>query len=975
MSDEKTTIYISPEDDLTSLRERLEKIPARSITLVIPTQSQLRSHVAWKLLRARSRELGKDILVVSTDPQIRSVALSVKFRVANSLESPSSGRSRPSSRAGRSILGNRSRPNGSTQRPAKNTAHGTGSMRSRQPDPAEQWSPSTDRSIQSVEHDDNSLGDGVVTGNISDIDPSVFPDNRYDVPDEQIPYNFQANQPPSIRPISQQHIDEDPDLWMDDFNKAQDIREAASQKGREESEPDSDPTDHNAHAGYNDDTTTPAQNNTLESSRYGYKMTPLSSVGEDPLASLDDDFNPPLAEQRGSVPTIEGFATSEHAIQDVPAVPDEVRHVIEYDGDQDDFALHDVPPTPQPLSDPLAEDDQDRAGPSRAYMMRQRSRRSGRQPVIPPVPPISSPAPQQDFDNDDALPPIADRPTQVTPQAPPATPAASGTFTTPRISRNLQPGSRASGNLPPNQMPRKSGAIPPNQVPRKSGAIPPNQVPRKSGTMPPTPVSRASGNLSPGPATRASGNFPTGPAPRISSNLPVRQAPVSPGGTMSSRNRPALSKPVPRQAGTGRIPTRQGPLLRATAARSATQRRQSIGLFVVVAVILFIILLGLGAWGIPTADVTVTLSAQNYSANVKLLASPTNASNAAAGTIQDETLKKDFTINGTGNATGSAKVGTAPAKGIVFFTNNGNQQVVIPSNVIITTSNGTQFVTQAEVSVGPKGSSLNSLPTTVQAQSPGDAGNVPVNSITSIPPSSLSTIAQYNNTQISSLSLKVTNDAATSGGGAGTATSVTQKDLNNAQTALSAQLQGEITTWIKQQLAPGDVAGKPVTQPTLTRAPKVNDIEQSGTFPVSLTQSVELPVVRSATLQSATIAQLNVALTKDARYQNYQIIADQSNAVRIPQFTPTTNGLSMTLSFKPTGKIIQKIPDVRSRLVGKTSAEVTSTLQGIIPGIQKVDMKITPGIDPLMPLRTDHINVRYVAGSSLPTNVKLASGP
>ena len=244
MSDEKTTIYISPEDDLTSLRERLEKIQARSITLVIPNQSQLRSHVAWKLLRARSRELGKDILVVSTDPQIRSVAQSVKFKVATSLESPSSGKSRPPTRSSRNIVGNRGKPTGPTQRPTKNTARNTGGMRPQRANPAEQWSRSTDRSLQPPEG--STSDEGVGSGNIRDIDPSFFADDRYDVPGEQVPYNFQMQQSPPLHPISQEPIDEEADMWEDDFHQAQHIREAASQAGSEESNAGSEPIERNA---------------------------------------------------------------------------------------------------------------------------------------------------------------------------------------------------------------------------------------------------------------------------------------------------------------------------------------------------------------------------------------------------------------------------------------------------------------------------------------------------------------------------------------------------------------------------------------------------------------------------------------------------------------------------------------------------------------------------------------------------------
>ena len=87
MADEQI-IYLSPEEELTNVRERLERIPTRRIILVVPTQTQLRSHVSWRLLYARARELNKEVLVISSDRQIRSVVKAAGFRVADSLESP-----------------------------------------------------------------------------------------------------------------------------------------------------------------------------------------------------------------------------------------------------------------------------------------------------------------------------------------------------------------------------------------------------------------------------------------------------------------------------------------------------------------------------------------------------------------------------------------------------------------------------------------------------------------------------------------------------------------------------------------------------------------------------------------------------------------------------------------------------------------------------------------------------------------------
>ena len=131
MSDEQT-IYISPEDELTAVRERLEQIQARHLTMVIPPQTQLRSHIAWKLLYARARELGKEIVIVSSDPQVRSVAHAVKFKVAHSLESsPTMGRSHPTSRSGHASGGGVARTRSSSHLPSTKATSEPRSMHSR----------------------------------------------------------------------------------------------------------------------------------------------------------------------------------------------------------------------------------------------------------------------------------------------------------------------------------------------------------------------------------------------------------------------------------------------------------------------------------------------------------------------------------------------------------------------------------------------------------------------------------------------------------------------------------------------------------------------------------------------------------------------------------------------------------------------------------------------------------------------------
>src|SRR5215471_14776190 len=103
MANEKI-IYLGPEEEMTNVRERLENTNAANIILVIPPQTHLRSHVGWRLLRSRVRELSQDVLVISSDRQIRAVAKTAGFRVADSLESSSSERPRTGNHPERSAM-------------------------------------------------------------------------------------------------------------------------------------------------------------------------------------------------------------------------------------------------------------------------------------------------------------------------------------------------------------------------------------------------------------------------------------------------------------------------------------------------------------------------------------------------------------------------------------------------------------------------------------------------------------------------------------------------------------------------------------------------------------------------------------------------------------------------------------------------------------------------------------------------------
>jgi hypothetical protein len=82
---DKQILYISPDEDVTSIRERLAQASTPDVAIVIPPQTHLRSHVAWRLLQRSAQALGKDISIVSSDPHIRAIARSVRLKVAATL--------------------------------------------------------------------------------------------------------------------------------------------------------------------------------------------------------------------------------------------------------------------------------------------------------------------------------------------------------------------------------------------------------------------------------------------------------------------------------------------------------------------------------------------------------------------------------------------------------------------------------------------------------------------------------------------------------------------------------------------------------------------------------------------------------------------------------------------------------------------------------------------------------------------------
>jgi hypothetical protein len=859
MADEQI-ILLSPEEELTSVRERLEKTKARRIKLVLPMQTQMRSHVSWKLLHSRAREMGQEILVISPEKQIRAVAKEAGFKVAESQGSPASGKSRPGSRPGL---------RGKTSARLR-TPPGRGEAR--QPDqlPSQPYNdqPASQKPVNERILREDELSSGGVT---SPLSSSTFGENERSFGPE---YDYSIGSSPSMRSAGSPYEDEEPDFYLEDIETAHNIREAAQENERDSAVP---------------------PDRMVPPSRYNLPSTP--SDPDDPFTYMTDDQPASLREQRGSV-SFQGMdeqamargswvdgrkedeekgplwspAAGEH---DIAEDPTDILSIEDL-GDVDDDTFHRPDASAQAWEESTSDGEQDIPGPSRVHGVRPRTSRMSRS--LPQSPPPGS-------EDEVALPPVYDQPT-----------------------RGSQ---RTSGTMSA----RPSGAL------SSSALGGPNRPPQAVSL--PQPRSTQPGTTQPQKKQRPG---KTGPAGRVSTGaIPAR----------------STQKPPTAQA------KQPGKKIRV----------ENIGIPVLVGV-LILLLLGLLAYLGPSADVTVTLQSRDYKLQLSLITSATSHQDVKLHTLPAHMLTFVASATGTGHATGSSTVGTVQAKGTVFFNNTGTSQIVVPTGTIVATKGNVQFQTQAEVLALPGN---NNPPTFVQAVTAGVSGNVAAGTITVIPPDSQTKILQANPGFSPPLTLTVTNTDATTGGGAGSATSVTNNDVNNEHTALDPQLKAQVDQFLAKNVGPNDQLGKMTQTDTPLSTPSVGNVVVNGNFTESVTRHFTVLVVRAADLQTAVKAQLNAALSE----QKTGLALVPQQVVQLTQVKnkPSKDGTSLALSLLATGQVAPQVSEdtVRKLVTGKSVNDAKLTIKGSggIPNVLNTDITISPSFFYWVPFDSARIAVHF----------------
>lgn len=852
-------IYVGPEEELTTVRERLVRNHAGRITLVIPPQTQLRSHVGWRLLRSRVRELGKDVLVISSDPQIRAVAKAAGFRVAESRESPTPDKPRPTKRSvrsdarsqtsqGSSKLVGSGRPDGRSLRPGQQLDKRSQPANDRQQTPLS----SSSKSDRFSGSGNMNTGIGAPASSTFEIeDPSL--DSQYSLPNQTIPPG---------RSVAAGREDDEIDSLMADYYVARSIREAAQGV-----EADSTPSVHK--------TTDPASARPEQSS----KISPQSEI-DDPFAYMEDIQPVALPEQRAST----FIHDIDQAIPDLSDIPTDVHELeIEDLGDEGEVMLqHDSPLNE--FDESMLEEPGMQELP-RSYSMPPRSSRMGS---------YSRPS-FEDLDEDELLPvPISDQPTRSTPSYPPRSSGVSAPLVGGR--RELQP------------------IIQPSQQARNVSAKSPAQQTRK------------------------------------------------PTSTKTSRT---VTKP-PMSGRTGAMPNHRGRRMAVIA---------GIGLAVLVFAVLAFLFYG------ANATVTIIVPSQPWSANAQYIAS-TNQHNAQQNTIPSQVLTYTASATDQGTASGTVQQGNQAASGTVTFSNKGTQSLDIPTGTVLSTVGAVaiQFVTTADALVQPDSSSTVPSVVPVQAQLPGESGNVAANSITIIPPDSLIKIAQNNQISSTALNLTVTNLNPMTGGGATNVPAVSSTDVNKLAQALQKQIQNEINIWLAKSVSKDDVAGALVPnvlgssttlpQEKMIATPMVGQPAPGGKFTGVLSVTVSVLVIRNAAIQAAGRTQLNA--TAQRKNPPYVLATQLPVTVKVKSSTLSKDGTTLTITVDATGDIIQQVStqEISKQVAGKSVDQAKSFIRGGQAGIKGVvdtPISIFPPFLGFMPFRPEQIHIIVQPGPAQST--------
>lgn len=380
----------------------------------------------------------------------------------------------------------------------------------------------------------------------------------------------------------------------------------------------------------------------------------------------------------------------------------------------------------------------------------------------------------------------------------------------------------------------------------------------------------------------------------------------------------------------------------------------------VIAVLVMVGVLGLiAAFFLPSATITVTPKVEAVTPiELSIRADPNaTASDPVAGVVPATVLTMDFTSSGTFNATGK-KVTSTQATGTVKFTNfDTGGSASIPAGSKVSTQSGVVFATAQDIIV-PRATpvppfSLRPGVATVDVDAvvAGPAGNVPADAIRQVPAGD------------SSVLLKVTNPAPTSGGTSTTTIQIQKSDTDAAMAGLTKDLKSQFTAWLAAPtgLAAGSTAF-PKTGVLGVISPDNDPTTLIGTvqptFELTLTASGTVTAVDESAVTTLATTRLLTTVTSD-----FSLVA---GSTKVTIGTPRADSDAVVFPVTATASQIRHLdPDtLRGLVAGKSVDEA----QAILAPYGTVDIQTWPGFVNSVPSLAWRLSLTIAGGTAGASN-------
>jgi hypothetical protein len=422
-----------------------------------------------------------------------------------------------------------------------------------------------------------------------------------------------------------------------------------------------------------------------------------------------------------------------------------------------------------------------------------------------------------------------------------------------------------------------------------------------------------------------------GPSPAAAGGPPAAAGPPAAG---VPDHEPAAPEPVGTAAGgeasSSVVAPRTGqpPSLPVVGGRGGRDGRGGPRTGAIVGIGLIALLALVGAIGayvlLPSASVSVVVRPEGLGpVDLTVTADPAaTTTDPVAGVVPADRPSTELSASGTFEATGK-KVEETKATGSVRWQNcDPTRSYRIPAGTVVRTSAGigfaideTVFLPVAILAGNPPSITCQTRDVPVTATKAGEAGNVAARTITSVPAS------------LNSVVVRATNPDPTSGGSRTETPRVTQKDVDAAAKALTAELDAQLAAAIADptQLA----AGRIVFEDTASRTEAVPTVD-----PTSLVgQEVEAFELGLQSTGSVTAVDPEVvrALARqrllDAIQPGQQLV---DGSIQVDLGEPAIEGEAVTFPVTAQGQVVEPVDEavIRAEIAGLPVADAEAILAG-----------------------------------------------